>query len=308
MPSPKPGVSKRGYPMATFFCRFDHPDLPTPDYYITLLGSGTQVTLIPLSRVIPARPPSDSGSNWYLVLLGCEHVERPGHLLTRVCRIPHTSSQSGVELLYCGCVRVSTPLADKNQPRVDTGCRMTEVFALGPDTVQECLPFVEVRTVYISHPDRPCVTLHSEAERHRPHSTIYLLLKRECLQALQRAHYEVNFRRDVPKGVITGTHKLTISWSTTETIVVEYTHTLEDMDDGQRLTIEARVSGTLWGRAISPVVLCCACRPPWPAVVCDGEKVTLSTTDGKTSKRAVVLRLDFFATNCYSIEMHLTIA
>ncbi|KAM5546303.1 hypothetical protein V8D89_000429 [Ganoderma adspersum] len=284
--------------------RFGHLDLPIPDYHFTPLGIRTQVTLIPLSRVIHAHPPSDSGSNWYLVLLGCEHVERPDHLLARVCHIPtHTSSQSGVELLYCGCVRVSTALADMNQPQVDTSCRMTEVFALGPDTVQECLPFVEVRTVYISHPDRPRVVLRSEAERHRPHSTIHLLLKRECRQALQRAHYEVDFRRDVPKGEISGTHRLTISGWGTEMIVVEYTHTLEDTDDGQRLTIEARVSGTLSGHAVSPVVLCWVCCRPWPAVLCDGEKVTLSTTDGKTSKRAVVLRLDFFAVNYYSIEI-----
>ena len=301
-------------PHGDVFRRFDHPNLPIPDYHFTPLGIRTQVTLIPLSRIIPVRPPPDSGSNWYLVLLGCEHAERPGHLLARVCHIPHATSQSGIELLYCGVVRVSgsAPLVDGSQPHrldLDAGCRMAEVFPLGPDAVQECLPFAEVRTVYISHPDRPRVTLHSAAERHRPHSTIYLVLKRECRQALERAQYEVEFWRDVPKGASTGTHRLTITpgWPT-DVIVVEYTHTLEDTDDGQRLTIEARVSGMLWGRDVNPVVLCWVCRPPWPAVLCDGEKVTLYTTDEKTSKGAVVLRLDFFAVNYYSIEIRQTIA
>ncbi|KAM5545085.1 hypothetical protein V8D89_001196 [Ganoderma adspersum] len=223
MPSPKPGVSKRGYPMATFFCRFDHPDLPTPDYYITLLGSGTQVTLIPLSRVIPARLPSDSALNWYFVLLRC--------------------AQPGVELLYCRPGRVLISLSSPNRYS-DWDSRMADMVPLAPDTVQDCLPFAEVRTVYISHPDLPHVALYSVAARHRLqlHSTIHLLLRREFLQALQCSHYEVDLRRNALDGATAGTHRLTISWPATEIIVVEYTHALEGVKDDQRLMIEAHIS------------------------------------------------------------------
>ena len=83
---------------------------------------------------------------------------------------------------------------------------------------------------------------------------------------------------------MTGTHRLTISGWGREVIVVEYTRTLEDAGYGQRLMIEARVSCTLWGCAVSAVVLCWMCHPPWPAVCAMGRRSRCLQRTGRCRK------------------------
>ena len=93
--------------------------LPAPDYTFTPLGIRTQLPVIPFSHILPPGVTNAPGplplSQWYVIILGCEHKDFPGCLLGRVCCIP--PSQSGVEFLYDGSVEISS--APRNGRRAE---------------------------------------------------------------------------------------------------------------------------------------------------------------------------------------------
>ena len=105
-------------PYEELFQRLPGPrlHLPAPDYAFTPLGIRTQVPVIPFSHILPPGVTNGPGplplSQWYLIVLGCEHADHPGRLLGRVCCIP--PSKSGVEFVYCGSVEISPKQAPRN--------------------------------------------------------------------------------------------------------------------------------------------------------------------------------------------------
>ncbi|TBU52816.1 heterokaryon incompatibility protein-domain-containing protein [Dichomitus squalens] len=204
--------------------------LPAQEYTFTPHGIRTTLPVVPLSSCLPrdilGRSSSDEPwSKWYLVILGCEHVDHPGGLLGRVCHIP--PSAAGVEYLHCGCMYIVP------KPNRSTGILC--LFPLSPATIKRCRNDIRLKTVYISHPER--TTAQSEDARRQPHKTINLVLLKATRDALRAQGYKAELRG--PDEGHPTTHWLTLS-KDDHTITVEYRHTLENA--GWRLTIEADVT------------------------------------------------------------------
>ena len=295
--------------------RLRQPNLLAPDYNFTPHGIRTRVPMIPLSRYLPIAPTQNQETplgQWYLVILGSEHKDLPGHLLGRVCRI--TPSDSGVEFLNCGYVRMYSEREAFHSEWVD-------LFPLSPDVIEDCVPFIELKTVYISHPHRASAAdpYHPhdaafQAARTRLHETINLLLKRESHHALRSRGYTVALRS--PNEDHPTTHQLTLT-SLKHIITIEYRHSLADDTSGQRLTIEAYLSlsdpeprAVSSGTTHSPshpkpntTSLSWTDRMPWSARVCSNDVVALSTAGGL--EVAVVLGVDFIAKDYYLLRVHI---
>ncbi|KAM5531965.1 hypothetical protein V8D89_014365 [Ganoderma adspersum] len=209
------------------------------EYTSTPYGIRTHLHMIPLTpdlllRAIPDskdiqlkfnRPDPHDNYQWYLAILGCEHSDRPGFLLGRVCYIPF--SYSDVEFVYTGTVDVSS--------RGNLLCRAS-LFPLLSDTVKSCRPQTEVKTVYIRHPDRPDSSVSLLIS---PYTSIQLVLLKETREALDSQGYSAELRH--PNSDYPTTHLLTLSaLNGDHTITIEFRHTLED--GGRRFTIEADVA------------------------------------------------------------------
>ncbi|KAM5546180.1 hypothetical protein V8D89_000306 [Ganoderma adspersum] len=120
-----------------------HPDtfecVPSPH------GFRMPFQVIPLSQYFPPcsmsyDSPDMAHWQWYLAILACEHEDRPGNLLGRVCYIP-PSHESGLELLRPGYVHIS--------PRPERGGGAPDLFPLSSETIARCRPYIETKTVYI---------------------------------------------------------------------------------------------------------------------------------------------------------------
>ena len=302
------------------------PSLPAPDYTFTPHGIRMHISTIPLSRYLPIAPTQHQEvplSQWYLAVLGSEHKDFPGHLLGRVCRI--APSESGVEFLNCGYVRMYSE-------REAVHSEWADLFPLSPEAIEDCLPFLEVKTVYISHPHRtsdadPQARWHPhsagafQAARTLPHETINLLLKRESHHALRNQGYTAALRG--PDEEHPATHRLTLT-NNKHRITLEYQHSLGvvDYDNSQRLTIKARIEISESDRqseSESPT-----CRPsathflgqcswprsttlswadhmPWSARLCTSDVVTLTTAAG--ARVTVVLGADLVAKDYYLLRV-----
>ncbi|TBU45301.1 hypothetical protein BD309DRAFT_890662 [Dichomitus squalens] len=211
------------------FHRLKLKDLPAPEYTFTPHGIRTKLPVVPLSIALPERLTeydSEARSQWYLVILGCEHDDLPGALLGQVCRIP--PSESGVEYLYYGYVTI--------RPPPERGPEQPDLFPLSPATIARCREHIAVKTVYISKPER--APAQSQYARRQRHKTLNLMLLKKTRDALRAQGYTAELRG--PDEGHRTTHWLTLS-NDDHRIAVEYLHTLEDSDDRQRLTIEANV-------------------------------------------------------------------
>ncbi|TBU36494.1 hypothetical protein BD309DRAFT_995584 [Dichomitus squalens] len=174
-------------------------------------------------------------SQWYLAILGCEHVDCPGALLGRVCCIPPSAAE--VEYLYCGWVYIDPP--------PNRGTNGPQLFPLSPESIDYCRNDIQIKTVYISHPER--TTAQSEDARCLTHETINLVLPKAMCDAL-RAHGYTTELRGPDEGHLT-THWLTLS-NDDHKIAVRYQHILED--DGEELIIKADVK--IWRHALDSAV------------------------------------------------------
>ncbi|KAI1792683.1 HET-domain-containing protein [Ganoderma leucocontextum] len=207
------------------------PQLPVPEYTFTPHGIRTRLPVIPLSLLLSPNatycPDEHPLPEWYLVILGCESAHHPGHLLGRVCNIP--PSESGVELLYSGLVKISRSGWPRHR------CLYPNLFPLSSATIERCRPHIELKTVYITHPDRENRTLQ-EAQR-QPHKVIRLILLRRARDALRARGYTAELRG--PDDVYPTTHWLTLS-TDTHIITVEFCHTLER--DGGEFNIRGNVT------------------------------------------------------------------
>ncbi|TBU25082.1 hypothetical protein BD311DRAFT_604383, partial [Dichomitus squalens] len=263
--------------------------LSPTEYTSTPYGIRTQLPVLPLSAILhpdETKVPDDHPmSHWYLAILGCEHGDHPGHLLGRVCRIP--PSESGVDLLYAGWIRVVRP----------------DMLALSPATVERCRSQIVVRTVYISHPARRYRDPEEkDPDDDRPHGSIFLRLSRETRDALCAQQYTTSLRR--PDQAHPTTHRLTLSHHD-HTVSIEYDHTLED--GGKRLTMRARVevSGGLGPSphdvlsTQSPSEVSWSDTPPWFTTRRDRE-VTVRAGEKEFT---VTLGLTFLRPSWYAIQV-----
>ena len=218
------------------------------EYTSTPYGIRTQFWMIHLTQDLDSlRIPLDSeavqlkfrdlmaDSQWYLVILRCEHQKQPGHLLGRVC---YTSpSESNVPFIHAGYIDVMSP-------QCDDLFKQANLLPLSPETIEHCRPQTELKTVYIPHPNRDTLSTSSTLLYqpyttnllYQPYTTIKLVLLRVTRDALRSRGYSANLR--TPDPAHPTTHWLTLSKGE-HTITVEFQHTL--LYDGSGFTIEAKV-------------------------------------------------------------------
>ncbi|EJF59844.1 hypothetical protein DICSQDRAFT_171577 [Dichomitus squalens LYAD-421 SS1] len=192
--------------------------LPAQKYTFTPHGIRTTLPVVPVSSCPPPyileRSSSDAPwSQWYLMILGCEHVDHPGGLLGRICYIP--PSAAGVEYLHCGYMYIL--------PKPNRGTRFPRLFPLSPATIERCRNVIQIKTVYISHPERTAA--RSKNARDEPHETINLMLRKATRDALRAQGYKAELRG--PDEGHPTTHWLTLS-NDDCTISIEYQHMLEE--------------------------------------------------------------------------------
>ena len=210
---------------------------PKIEYASTPYGIRTQFRMIPLTRDLLLRAiphcedvqlkfDSPEDYRWYLAILECEHAERPGHRLGRVCYIPPFESESDVEFLYTGSIVVRSDRSYSSWP--------SYLFPLSPETVRHYHPYTELKTVYIPHPDRADLLWSLQLQ---PYSAIKLVLLAETRETLLRFRgYVAELREPDPDHPTT--YWLTLS-NDNHAIVVEFQCALED--DGEAFTIDAIV-------------------------------------------------------------------
>ena len=207
--------------------RLPLPYIPASQYTFTPYGIQTQLPVIPLGHSLPqhvlAYHPQEP-ARWYLAILGCEHEDFPGALLGRIIYI--SPSTSDIEYLHCG------KMAIRPVPTFGTRLYGPELFPLSPSFVDRCGEYIELKTVYISHPER--VSIQSNRARYQPHKTVNLRLQRNERDALLTQGYTAGLQG--PDEGQQTTHWLTLS-CVDHTITLEYQHTLTR--DGRGLGIRA---------------------------------------------------------------------
>ncbi|KAI1790890.1 hypothetical protein LXA43DRAFT_861890, partial [Ganoderma leucocontextum] len=193
----------------------------------------THLPLLPLPKSSPLVPrdsddSSDEKREWYLVILKCEHDIFPRRLLCRVCYTLSSESGPSAEILY-----------------VDQDYFFGRMlFALSPSDLEIPGTALEVKTVYLPHPERVGTI---ERSLGMPHKTIKLSLLGSVRRALQARGYTVHL--EGPSQEDPCTHSLTI-FNAEHTIVAKFLHDLSNLDwDNKHTTFEklavvARVSLT----------------------------------------------------------------
>ena len=208
-------------------------------YTHTPYGISTQFLMVPLTRDLLLRAiphcsedfqldtsHSLEGFQWYLAILPCKLGECQGHFLGRVCYLT-TSDESDIDSVYTGCIRID--------PQQDQTLGCPDLFLLSPETIENCRPQTELKTVYIPHPDRADLSASLNLRR-EPYTTIKLVLLRATRDALRSRGYKAELRGPDPDHP--STHWLTLS-KDEHTITIKFQHTLEY--DGEAFTINAKV-------------------------------------------------------------------
>ncbi|TBU40439.1 hypothetical protein BD309DRAFT_1046627 [Dichomitus squalens] len=293
------GGKIKAIPHDDVFRRLGLKDLPVPKYTSTSHGIRTKLPLVPLSIALPEQLTEYDWealpSQWYLVILGCEHDDYPGALLGQVCYIP--SSESGVGYLHYGWVQISpAPRRGPSQP---------DLFPLSPATIARCRERIEVKTVYISKLEH--ATAQSEDARRQRHKSVNLVLLGRTRDALRAQGYTAELRG--PDEDHRTTHWLTLS-NDDHRIAVEYLHTLEDEDDGQRLWIKANVKALQLAHSSSGEVEVspnCVEWSDWGGLQYGPWVLSLSNTKVALTLRAklltVQLGFDWAAPSLYSLHV-----
>ncbi|KAI1792754.1 HET-domain-containing protein [Ganoderma leucocontextum] len=274
------------------------------EYTSSPYGIRTQFQLLPLSLLFPPdslrhHRKQDMEEDWqwyYLAILGCQHAERPGHLLGRVCYIP--PSDSGVDFVYPGYVHVSP------KSLLHGRIMSSDLFLLPPEIIEHCRPYIQPRTVYISHPDRHDPKA-AQANPSQPQHTINLLLLTKTRDALRAQGYAVDFHRPA-KSHLTGTHWLTLSHDK-HNITVEFQHTLDS--NGKRLVINAQVAMSARDVVDSagqfpqadPSTVSWTDSFPWRARL--GQHKGVKLTAGGAEPLILRLRLDLICAEAYLLHI-----
>ena len=126
--------------------------------------------------------------------------------------------------MYCGYI-------DFHDDEYTT--RSPDLLPLSPEVLQHYRLHIELKTVYMRHPDR--ANLVSTFRRH-PYVAIKLMLLRETHDALHARGYSTELRS--PDADHPTTHCLTLS-KDERTVTIEFRYALED--GGRRFTMDAEV-------------------------------------------------------------------
>ena len=281
------------------------------EYLSSPYGIRTQFQMLPLSLLFPPDslhqrrrrdPEDDSGPQWYLALLGCQHAARPGHHLGRVCYV--SPSDSGVDFVYPGYVHISP------KSLLHGNALSPDLFLVPPEVIERCRPYIQAKTVYISHPDRHDHKA-AQADTSQPHHRINLVLLTKTRVTLQAQGYAVDFRGpEKSHQTVTGTHLLVLSHDE-HTVTVEFQHTLES--DGQQLIITAQVevsgrdvfdaAGESASPRADPSTVTWTDTFPWRARLGQHKGVKLDTGDG--GALVLRLRLDLICAEAYLLHVDL---
>ena len=269
---------------------------PTTEYVFSPYGIRMQIPMLPIFPFMPPDLPEKDRveyQHWYLAILGCESTDHPGYLICRVVRMPASDS-------------------DVHQPR--TGLAWAEMrnsglkgfcilLSLSPAIVERYRALINVRTIYISHPER--ATGLSELAYDRPHDTIHLVIPSTVQDALLARGYTPSLVGPDPDR--RNNHLLTLSHEA-HTVTVTYQCTL--LAGGLWLQIRAVVEAswpppTSAGNAAKSVSSRITWKDsrPWMSRLFD-EEVTLVGPGG--SGLRVVLGFDLAWTSRYflRIEVH----
>ena len=199
--------------------------LPIPEYTTSSYGIRTQLPLLPMSECFDwAR--MYNRPRWLLAILACEHSQREGHLLARVCFAD--DSVSTLKVLRPGSVmdyESSTP------PRPEY-----RLFSLSRTVVQRYLHLLSSEMVYLPYiisstpaPNGPPPFLSIDRAAGRLHIELQRLW---AVAVLQWQGYDVAFRERVPQNSDKqGCYSLTISRPGDDTIWVEITYAWREDDD-----------------------------------------------------------------------------
>ncbi|PIL35327.1 hypothetical protein GSI_02052 [Ganoderma sinense ZZ0214-1] len=139
-------------------------EIPYPDYSPSPYGIRASFPIISLRRCFSSGSVYTSDgttiSDWYLVLLRCystsEFQGLGPHLLARVCRVSPSPSAK-VDIMTVGSLRASTVTVTPSQRgRSDTATPGGEftIFTMSADQIRPLHGRIQVRTVYLPHPDR----------------------------------------------------------------------------------------------------------------------------------------------------------
>ncbi|KAM5542273.1 hypothetical protein V8D89_004146, partial [Ganoderma adspersum] len=188
--------------------RLGIPNHSPPEYTPTPHGIRTQLPVIRLDRYLApstatAYRSEYSLSEWYLVILSCQESSPSRHLrslLGSICYIP--VSGSGLNLLYCGMIRKSRGIRDaaESESRRSSSANL---FPLSSATIERCRAEVQLKGVYIAHPNpaasdrtvQAAVTVNQSSSLSRPlRKTIHFSLTRKALQLLHSNGYVVELR------------------------------------------------------------------------------------------------------------------
>ena len=207
--------------------------LPATDYDFTPYGIRMQFPVMAFSRSeyfpssipVPYHTTSIPLSDWYLVILGCEHRDFPGHLLARVCYMQ--SSGSSITFLYSGHIDIE--LRDQ--------FTAFDLLPTSPATIKRLYPsHISSKPLHIPQPHRHEAS--NDPILQTPHEMIKLVLQKKTCSALSAQGYSATLRG--PDIVYPTTYWLTLVHDE-HTIVIDYQHILEGDGWGQKLTIEAHV-------------------------------------------------------------------
>ena len=216
------------------------PNIPASSYDFTPHGIRTQLPTISLALYLYllGKVPGDSHlSGWYLVVLGCEHSDLPGHLLGRVCHIP-AASESTIPFLYSGLANITVP-ADPPVHPLRTYSLDLLPLSLTANSAQT--PFlhwkIDFKTIHIPHSDRRIDEPRVVAFR-KTHERMCLVLTKKTRHALCTQGYMPSLQgtdRTAPN-----TQCLTLlPLDKSHSIKIEFQHTLDK--DGAELSLDAYV-------------------------------------------------------------------
>lgn len=213
-----------------------HFELPTNDmeYTPTPYGIRTHLPLLPLPKSSPLVPPdSDSSTGekreWYLVILKCEHDHFPRRLLCRVCYTLSAESRPSAEILY-----------------VDQDYFFGRMlFALSPADLDVPDTHLEVKTVYLPHPER-VGTIERSVEERTHYDALVLTLPQWARIVLQERGYDVSDVQD-PSENCPNSYSLTLS-TTSFDIRIQFQYILYDLHGypGRPLALALAVRALVW--------------------------------------------------------------
>ncbi|TBU21976.1 hypothetical protein BD311DRAFT_706275 [Dichomitus squalens] len=266
------------------------PGHPATEYIFSPYGIRMQIPVLPLFLFIAPGALEHirtESKHWYLAILGCESCDFPGHLLGRVVRISAPGSDIQAAQAGFACVEAQD---DSAQGGFD-------LVSLSPMTIERYRAHIEVKTLYISHPERTTGTERNVS--HRAHERISLILPQKAHDGLRAQGYAVDLQG--PDQSNPDRHRLTLSRQDDHTVTIAYQHTLED--DGSKLTIKADIR-TTWSHPVVEEYFKDAIS--WTDTICWAshlQRVEVSQARPGVKTITVALGLDFAWTSRYFLSV-----